>query len=485
LAGDLRDPLQLWQVPLYQASRALLDGRLREAQRYADEAFATGRGVQARNAAQLYAVQLFALRAEQGRLSEVEQSLERFAREYPAAPVWRAAAAFAHAALGRTDPARRALEALTANELAEVPRDGEWLSTVALLVRVAALLGDAERSAQLGELLATFGSRAIITGRGAWCQGPVSRFAAMAAAAAGARAEAIARYETALAAARRWGAEPTVAAIRIELADVLASGGDAADAARAEQLREDGLKLARRLGLHGLLGESDDPLDALADEITAAQPVADVPEPEAPISQDPVAFYRRGDIWTIGPPGAEIQLRHMKGLTHIARLLAAPNVEIHALTLVGGGQDRGSDDGRSAAADGLEIRSEGTGDMGPVLDEQAKAAYRVRIDDLREEIEEADAFNDPERAERARDELEFILGQLAGAVGLGGRDRKTGSDAERARLNVTRAIRSALKRVSEHDPVLGRSLGDAIHTGTFCSYVPGPDDPGWDLTGPG
>ena len=160
---------------------------------------------------------------EQGRLSEVEQSLERFAREYPAAPVWRAAAAYAHAALGRTDPARRALEALTANELAEVPRDGEWLSTVALLVRVAALLGDAERSAQLGALLAPFGSRAIVTGRGAWCRDPVSRFAAMAAAAAGARSEAIARYETALAAARRWGAEPTVAAIRIELADVLAS----------------------------------------------------------------------------------------------------------------------------------------------------------------------------------------------------------------------------------------------------------------------
>ena len=159
----------------------------------------------------------------------------------------------------------------------------------------------------------------------------------------------------------------------------------------------------------------------------------------------------------------------MKGLTHIARLLAAPNVEIHALTLVGGAQDRGSDNGRSASAEGLEIRSEGTGDMGPVLDEQAKAAYRVRIEDLREEIEEADAFNDPERSERARDELEFILGQLAGAVGLGGRDRKTGSDAERARLNVTRAIRSALKRLSEHEPVLGResrrrdSHGNVLH----------------------
>ena len=73
--------------------------------------------------------------------------------------------------------------------------------------------------------------------------------------------------------------------------------------------------------------------------------------------------------------------------------------------------------------------------------------------ELQEEIEEADAFNDPERAAGAREELGFLARELAGAVGLGGRDRKTGSDAERARVNVTRAIRTALKRVADHDPV--------------------------------
>jgi hypothetical protein len=73
-----------------------------------------------------------------------------------------------------------------------------------------------------------------------------------------------------------------------------------------------------------------------------------------------------------------------------------------------------------------------------------------------------------------------------GGGGGGGRGRapKTGSDSERARLNVTRAIRGALKRVSDHDPALGHSLGKAIRTGTFCCYVPPPEDPRWDLTGP-
>lgn len=81
--------------------------------------------------------------------------------------------------------------------------------------------------------------------------------------------------------------------------------------------------------------------------------------------------------------------------------------------------------------------------------------------------------------------MSFVARELAGAVGLRGRDRKAGSDAERARVNVTRAIRTALKRISEHDPTLGRSLGVAVKTGTFCVYDPPPgNEPVWDLTGP-
>jgi hypothetical protein len=108
------------------------------------------------------------------------------------------------------------------------------------------------------------------------------------------------------------------------------------------------------------------------------------------------------------------------------------------------------------------------------------------VAELQEEIDEAESFNDPERAARAREELEFVARELAGAVGLGGRDRMVGSDAERARVNVTRAIRSVLKRISEADPELGRRLDAAVRTGTFCVYAPDPrDELAWDLSGPG
>jgi hypothetical protein len=67
--------------------------------------------------------------------------------------------------------------------------------------------------------------------------------------------------------------------------------------------------------------------------------------------------------------------------------------------------------------------------------------------------------------------------ELAGAIGLGGRDRRMGSPSERARVSVTRAIRSALARIREHSPTLGDHLDRTIHTGTYCSYTPDPRAP--------
>jgi hypothetical protein len=86
------------------------------------------------------------------------------------------------------------------------------------------------------------------------------------------------------------------------------------------------------------------------------------------------------------------------------------------------------------------------------------------------------------RTAKAEEELEFLVHELAGAVGFGGRDRMTGSAAERARVNVTRAIRAALDRVEEHNPTLGRHLATTIRTGVYCSYAPDPRVPtAWQL----
>ena len=113
----------------------------------------------------------------------------------------------------------------------------------------------------------------------------------------------------------------------------------------------------------------------------------------------------------------------------------------------------------------------------PILDQQAKAAYRARLRDLEEELAEATSWADPVRAAKARQERQFLADELAAAVGLGGRDRTAGSPAERARVSITKAVKIALARIRAHSPALAGHLDATIHTGTFCCYTPDPRAP--------
>ena len=113
-------------------------------------------------------------------------------------------------------------------------------------------------------------------------------------------------------------------------------------------------------------------------------------------------------------------------------------------------------------------------EAGPLLDPTARAAYKRRLEDLEEELEEALRFNDPARAERARHEIEFLADELSRGVGLGGRERRAGSAGERARVNATRTIAAAVRRIGELSPRLGEHLRATVRTGYLCVYDPGP-----------
>ena len=117
-----------------------------------------------------------------------------------------------------------------------------------------------------------------------------------------------------------------------------------------------------------------------------------------------------------------------------------------------------------------------------VLDPHAKEAYRRRLAEIDEDIEDARAAGDSEREAQADAERVFLARELSRAVGLGGRDRRAGSAAERARASVTQAVRAALRRIHEHHPALGRHLDRTIRTGAYCTYLPDPRAlAGWKL----
>lgn len=192
-------------------------------------------------------------------------------------------------------------------------------------------------------------------------------------------------------------------------------------------------------------------------------------------------FRREGEYWFIVYEGDAFRLRDTKGLRYLARLLASPGREIHALDLVA--EEAGPADRATVRrAERSTLRVSAPSGSAEVLDAAARAAYRRRLAELQDDLEEAEGFHDPERAARARQEMEALAAALAGAIGLGGRSRPMGSSAERARQATTKALKAALGRISSYSPALGRHLASTVRTGTYCRYEPDPRLPiGWKL----
>jgi hypothetical protein len=174
------------------------------------------------------------------------------------------------------------------------------------------------------------------------------------------------------------------------------------------------------------------------------------------------------------------RLRDVKGLGYIASLLASPGREVHVLELVSAATGGPADARARLVGSGLVASRPSDG--APLLDEQAKEAYGQRLQQLADELQEARDWDDIERAAHLEEEIDVLTQELAQAMGLGGRDRTFSSPAERARISVTKAIRTAIRLIGNDCPQLAAHLDASIQTGRFCSYAtPGAPPPSWSL----
>jgi len=112
------------------------------------------------------------------------------------------------------------------------------------------------------------------------------------------------------------------------------------------------------------------------------------------------------------------------------------------------------------------------GDAGARLDAQARAAYKRRLEELREELAEAQRFHDLGRVAKAQEEIDFLTGELTAAYGVGGHARQQDTGSKKIRQAVTKCLRDSLARIRKAHPAPGRHLTLALKTGTFCSYTP-------------
>jgi tetratricopeptide (TPR) repeat protein len=469
IIADLRQPAQLWIEPDNRVWLALLEGDFRQAQDLlAAKAESTYRVTAGRDDLSSARMHRFLLSREQGRVADEESIVRDSVVDFPWYPFHRAALACALLDLDREEEARVAFDDLARDEFRALYRDNEWLLGMSLASEACAVLRDAAAAETLYEQLAPFAGRHAL-GYSEGSVGAVDRYLGLLAATRGRLDDAVRHLAAAIEVNDRMGARPWTAHSQHDLADVLRRRDEPGDRARAAELDETSLAIARTLGM------------ALATRIEALPEVASPPpaSPQAPLTT--ATFRREGEYWTIEFELDTFRLRDSKGMGHLARLLEAPGREIHALEF-----SRLEASPRGAPLRPREVDVvDGIGDAGAVLDAEAKAAYRRRLADIRADLAQAEEWNDPERIARLQAEERALTHELAAALGLGGRDRAVGSPAERARVSVTRAIRTALGRIAEQSESLGEHLDATIRTGTFCSYVPDPRAPiTWRLSHP-
>jgi tetratricopeptide (TPR) repeat protein len=473
LATELREPLYMWHASLFRAMRAVMTGPLSEAGRLVEDALAAGQRAESPFASALHAAQTIEIMRLRGQLGAIEGVLQEYVARLPAVPVVRAVYSDVLCGIGRIVEARAEFERLAAHDFADMRRSYDWPMCMLYLSQACAALGDTARAATLYRLLLPYEHRSIVTGIPAcvWL-GPVSRLLGLLAATTGSAADAVRHLEDGIAFADAAGARLLASQTRFELARVLLDRAEPGDRERARGLLADAEASARNGGT-ALEGPASALLASLDEEPEPApieSPVAVPFGTSSGVTAGGNVFRREGEYWTIAFEGALLRLKDSKGLRYIAHLLRSPGEELHSVELVTAvaGPPGAS---YAGAEPGLRPAS---GDGGEVLDQQAKAAYRARLTALEEELEEARSWGDAERGAKAQAEIEAVSRELARALGLAGRDRRVSSDAERARINVTRAIKAALDRIAEACPALGRHLALTLKTGAFCRYAPDP-----------
>jgi predicted ATPase len=212
------------------------------------------------------------------------------------------------------------------------------------------------------------------------------------------------------------------------------------DLATASKLLREGLPIAQEMR-----------------EVATAQQMAELLKKTSQVEPTQSATLRPdGGVWTIDFNGTNVHVPDLKGLWHLRELVSRPHEFVPALTLVG------------ASSEGPIPR----GDTGPLLDREALRQYRRRLAELDHELDDAAVHGDAKRQAKQSAERDALIAELKRATGLGGRPRRSGSPAEKARLNVTRTIRHAITELSTKVPELAAHLDESIVTGVSCCYEP-------------
>jgi hypothetical protein len=442
--GELRDQLEqqnhlavAFVVSAIDVMLAIRAGRLDDAESLARLCAANGAAAGDIDHEWWSGAQLVTIRWYQGRLAELLPVLRDRAHSPDLSAVDNSAVAALAVAAGLSGDLRTAassLGTLCGDDLARLPRSSSWLGTMNGIVETAALLGDADVSARAYELLRPYASLPMVGSLGITCFGSVHQALGIASLTSGHLDRAIDHLRAAVQhnlALAHW---PAVVMARQRLARAYRRRGQPGDADAARSELETAAGEAAALGLPASGEDARRPAGLFAE------------------------CHRVGRKWRLAWQDRSALMEDSIGMTHLAVLVANPRQEILAADLAAG-----------LAA--LGVAGEG-GSAHPVLDQAAIAEYRSRLKRLDAELDQREPADEQDRS-AARAERDWLMAQLASAAGFSGRVRSFPDQGERARVAVGKAIRRALAKIGETDPILGEHLRQTVHTGVRCSYWPG------------
>jgi tetratricopeptide (TPR) repeat protein len=198
---QLHQPKWECWLDVFRALRSLLFGDLEAAEQFLRRAHQVGeRFGWARHG--LYAVAMFLIRREQGRLGDLAPAVQAAVRLNSSDAFWRPGLAALFAELGMLDDARREYESVLAEGYAGLS-DGSGELSLGLLAETCAALGDARRAPWFLEQLRPCEGKFLVFLVSAVCLGPADRLLGMMASRAGRANEAERWHRSGLELARR------------------------------------------------------------------------------------------------------------------------------------------------------------------------------------------------------------------------------------------------------------------------------------------
>ncbi|HYH54582.1 MAG TPA: AAA family ATPase [Solirubrobacterales bacterium] len=235
--------------------RALLEGDFEGAEAMANELLEWGKRTEADGGPmplvlQFYGTHMLVILSERDELGALTPYCERMVREMRGLPGWRGPLAWSYVQGGERERGQAELEDLSADGFAVLPRDINFLPTLAMASHAIGQLEDVGAlAARIEPLLQPFRELWVVLGVGGLTLGPVAFSLGMTQLAQDHDDDAIASFELALERSLAMRARPYVTRSRAGLAAALGLRGAPGDAERAGGLAELAATDARELGM--------------------------------------------------------------------------------------------------------------------------------------------------------------------------------------------------------------------------------------------